>query len=128
MYNRIVDFAERTIPPLAEMAEVMIKEAGEVARNDHEWGADVIWSRFQIKHRGPACSLMEALFRPLDDWGKESVVAAAALLQDAFSAALDQPTVWDRRRSAGTVRDIVRSEMERFIREWAMERGIGGDE
>ncbi len=90
MYNRIVDFAERTIPPLAEMAGEMIKEAGEVARNDHEWGADVIWSRFQIKHRGPACSLMEALFRPLDDWGKESVVAAAALLQDAFSAALDQ--------------------------------------
>ncbi len=131
-YNRIVDFAERAIPPLAEMAGEMIKEVRSPDQNDKETAAEFIWSRFQVKHREPACQLMRTLFRPLDDWGKESAIAAATLLRDAFTATLDGRDVWDRRKSARTITGHVQRGMEMHVREWAWKRGItlddGGNE
>ena len=96
--KRIPRFAEALTPSLAELAGEMIKEVRSPDQNDKETAAEFIWSRFQVKHREPACSLMRMLFHPLDDWGKESAIAAATLLRNAFGKAIDVPQVWDRRK------------------------------
>jgi len=126
MGDRIPHFAEEMTPVIAEMAGRMIKQADDqaYARKDHEFGAEVIWASFQAKHRGPACQLMEELFQPLDDWGKESAVAAATLLQNAFAAAIHQSAVWDRRLSPETIAGRIRTAMYTHINSWSSDRGL----
>src|SRR5208283_4151596 len=125
MSSRISHFAEAMTPAIAEMAGRMIKGVDDqaYARKDHEFAAECIWASFQAKHRGPACRLMTELFQPLDDWGKESAIAASTLLLRAFTAAIEQPGVWDRRFSANTLASKIKTEMYDHIREWASDRG-----
>src|SRR5271166_33490 len=55
MSERIPRFAEEMTPAIAEMAGEMIREIRSPNRNDQETAAEFIWSRFQAKHRVPAC-------------------------------------------------------------------------
>lgn len=126
MNDRIPHFAEELTPAIAGVAGEIIKRIVDqtYARKNHKFGAEVIWNSFQVEHRDHACRLMEELFRPLDDWGKESAIAAATLLQNAVAAALEHPGVWDRRLSLDTVKSRIRAAMYTHINKWSFDRGL----
>jgi hypothetical protein len=72
--------------------------------------------------------IVEKILGRDDDWAQEAEVAANALLQQAVSHALQDRSVWDRRRSTWTRHRLIFSHMRDHIRRWAIERGMDVDE
>jgi len=77
-------------------------------------------------------SARESLYRerllsilgPKNDWSEEALVSAIKLSNEAFIAAIKDQRVWDRRRTAKTLRELLHKLANDHVRRWMEARGM----
>ncbi len=125
--DRIIVFAETMTPALAGLAAAMIVQARKVPRDRRQLVLSTSFDTFKTREHKAAHRFMVQLFSPVTPWSAETADMAVKLLHAAFSAALEQDIVWDRRLSARTVAIHIKAGMLEHIRAYARERGMEPD-
>ena len=121
--ERVPLLANTLADELSAGAGRIIAKARKIPPEDRPEAMGEIFESWKT-HRGKHVEdLIDAVF-PVTPWSAELAYEAGRLVYNAFSDALSDPRVWDRRRSAGTIGDIIKTRMNKHVEAWAQDRGI----
>src|SRR5271166_3782498 len=99
--ERVPLLANTLADELSAGAGRIIAKARKIPPEDRPEAMGEIFESWKT-HRGKHVEdLIDAVF-PVTPWSAELAYEAGRLVYNAFSDALSDPRVWDRRRSAGT--------------------------
>jgi len=113
---------------LADFAGASISEVNSQARPENRAAViEEIFERFKFRAADPISALGYKLFCPSTLWSEESAYVAGRLVWTAFHAALEQKSIWDRRRSAKSIASLIKAGMDGVIDSFCWDRGMSRD-
>ena len=129
MADRIWIFATEIVDHLADFAGEAIRgvSCNQARLKNREAVIDEIFERFRFRAVNPISDLGRKLFCPSTPWSEEAAWIAGRLVRDAFHAALEQKSIWDRRRSARSITILIKIEMDVVIDSFCWDRGMSRD-